>query len=172
MATGRREGHVVDNKPVVCKPNRLVWAPPVMQSMLSLTIAGMLPVILLQQEWFGLDSCCGAGMLRWRGGVLAALDGMHRCLPDQAFEIAAGGRRRAAQWHALLVYLIGCLGMAAGGSGARLLNGMPCWLPDQAFEMALKAAGADASTSVFCDDSTRNVKAAQEAGIFSVLVRA
>ena len=37
--------------------------------------------------------------------------------------------------------------------------------------MALTAAGAEAVTSVFCDDSTRNVKAAQEAGIFSVLVR-
>lgn len=37
--------------------------------------------------------------------------------------------------------------------------------------MALKAAGADAATSVFCDDSTRNVKAARAAGIFSVLVR-
>ena len=42
----------------------------------------------------------------------------------------------------------------------------------QAFEMALRAAGADAATSVFCDDSTRNVKAARAAGIFSVLVRA
>ena len=38
--------------------------------------------------------------------------------------------------------------------------------------MALRAAGADAATSVFCDDSTRNVKAARAAGIFSVLVRA
>ena len=38
--------------------------------------------------------------------------------------------------------------------------------------MALRAAGADAATSVFCDDSTRNVKAARAAGIFSVLVQA
>ena len=29
MATGRRKGYVVNNKPVVCKPNRLVWGSPI-----------------------------------------------------------------------------------------------------------------------------------------------
>lgn len=39
-------------------------------------------------------------------------------------------------------------------------------------ELALKAAGAEAVTTVFCDDSTRNVSGGHAAGMFSVLVSA
>ena len=40
----------------------------------------------------------------------------------------------------------------------------------QAMELALKAAGAEAATTVFCDDGTRNVSGGHAAGMFSVLV--
>ena len=45
-------------------------------------------------------------------------------------------------------------------------------MSSQAMELALKAAGAEAVTTVFCDDSTRNVSGGHAAGMFSVLVSA
>lgn len=45
-----------------------------------------------------------------------------------------------------------------------------CPVELQAMELALKAAGAEAVTTVFCDDSTRNVSGGHAAGMFSVLV--
>lgn len=40
----------------------------------------------------------------------------------------------------------------------------------QAIHLALKQAGAAAETTLYLDDSARNVSAAHEEGIFSVLV--
>lgn len=40
----------------------------------------------------------------------------------------------------------------------------------QAFQLALQMAGADATTTLFLDDSTRNIAAAKKVGIFSILV--
>ncbi|BDA41297.1 probable suppressor of disruption of TFIIS [Coccomyxa sp. Obi] len=45
-----------------------------------------------------------------------------------------------------------------------------CKPTQQAMELALKAAGAEAATTVFCDDSTRNVSGGHAVGMFSVLV--
>jgi len=39
-------------------------------------------------------------------------------------------------------------------------------------KLALELAGADAATTAFFDDSTRNVAAGRACGLFSVLVRA
>ena len=44
-----------------------------------------------------------------------------------------------------------------------------CWL--QAIHLALQQAGAAAETTLYLDDSTRNVSAAHDQGIYSVLVR-
>ncbi len=54
-------------------------------------------------------------------------------------------------------------------NGSEKVSGM-CPVKLQAMELALKAAGAEAVTTVFCDDSTRNVSGGHAAGMFSVLV--
>ena len=47
----------------------------------------------------------------------------------------------------------------------------PSIVPVQAFEIALQQCGATAETSIFVDDSNRNVMAARQMGIFTVQVR-
>ena len=41
----------------------------------------------------------------------------------------------------------------------------------QAVKLALELTGADAATTAFFDDSTRNVAAGRACGLYSVLVR-
>ena len=126
MEMGRQTRHVVDNKPVVCKPNQLVRM--------------VLGLYLSQDCLMGAtETHCAA-----RRGVLA---------PMCAMELPVASILRLL-----------------GRSSCQMVP-EPSICAVQAFEMALKAAGADAATSVFCDDSTRNVKAARAAGIFSVLAR-
>ena len=139
------------NKPVVCKPNRLVRPlyrrkeEHASHPCCSAAVAGSLAEQPISGAcWLHASQVDAAPCNSWAPGMSMRL----------LTSYSGHAERGVMRWP--------CLGEAA----PKLLL-----LHAQAFEMALRAAGADAATSVFCDDSTRNVKAAQEAGIFSVLVR-
>lgn len=65
------------------------------------------------------------------------------------------------------------MGAAAGLCGPGTSAPVLCKPNKRCYELVLKQIGAsDPSTVVFVDDSIRNITAAHELGIFSVLVRA